>query len=89
LDKIKTMSSRLDRSWSVLASYQTFETDRCIDIFSRPNGTFGFEEFRRDSEDMGVWTPISYFSGHEYPTEAAVIYAARRAVRWFGPLLDC
>ena len=21
---------------------------RCVDIFYRPNGTFGFEEFRRD-----------------------------------------
>ncbi|HUX03884.1 MAG TPA: hypothetical protein VMV53_03120 [Acidimicrobiales bacterium] len=82
------MSSRLDPSWSVLASYQTFGADRCLDVFSRPNGTFGFEEFRRDPEDLGVWTPISFFSGHEYPTEAAAIEAARRTVRWFGPLLD-
>jgi len=48
-------------SWSILASHQTFEADRCVDIFSRPNGTFGFEEFRRDPEDMGAWTPIGYF----------------------------
>jgi len=86
LNNITHMSSRLDPSWSVLASYETFERDRCVDVFSRPNGTFGFEEFRRDAEDMGTWTPISYFSGHEYQTEDAVIDAARRLVPWFNSL---
>jgi hypothetical protein len=47
----------------VLASHQTAETNRCVDIFWRPDGTYGFEEFRRDPEDMGAWTPVSYFSG--------------------------
>jgi len=56
------MSARLDPSWSVLASPSTPAVDRCVDIFKRPDGTFGFEEFRRDSEDMGSWTPIAYFS---------------------------
>jgi hypothetical protein len=81
------MSSRLDKSWLVLASYQTDEGNRCVDIFSRPNGTFGFEEFRRDPEDLGVWTPISYFSGHEYPTEDHAIKSAKHAVPWLGHIL--
>jgi hypothetical protein len=72
----------------VLASHQTDEANRCVDIFSRPDGTCGFEEFRRDPEDMGVWTPVSYFSGREYPTENEVLIAARSAVSWLGPLLD-
>jgi hypothetical protein len=82
------MSSRLDSSWTVLASLQTFEADRCVDIFARPNGTFGFEEFRRDSEDMGVWTPIQYFSSMEYPTESSALEAAKRCVAWLGALMD-
>jgi hypothetical protein len=82
------MSSRLDKSWMVLASHQTDEANRCVDIFSRPNGTFGFEEFRRDPEDMGAWTPVTYFSGLEYPAESDAVAAARRAVSWLGPLLD-
>jgi hypothetical protein len=72
----------------VLASHQTADASRCVDVFSRPDGTFGFEEFRRDPEDMGAWTPISYFSGREYPTEADVIDAARVAVPWVGAVLD-
>jgi hypothetical protein len=80
------MSSRLEKSWMVLTSHQTDEGNRCVDIFSRPDGTFGFEEFRRDPEDMGAWTPVSYFSGREYPTESDVLAAARSAVSWLGPL---
>jgi len=82
------VSSRLDKSWVVLASHQTAEGNRCADIFSRPDGTFGFEQFRRDPEDMGAWTPISYFSDREYPTESEAIDAARRAMPWLGLLLD-
>ena len=81
------MSSRLDPSWLVLTSHQTFEADRCVDIFSRPNGTFGFEEFRRDPEDMGAWTPISYFSGHEYNSYVAAVDAATLKVPWLPSLL--
>jgi hypothetical protein len=64
----------------VLANYQTEETFRCVDAFSRPNGRFGFEEFRRDPEDMGAWMPVTYFSGHEYPTHADAIAAAKIGV---------
>jgi hypothetical protein len=78
------MSSRLDTSWTVLASHQTAEADRCVDVFSRPDGTFGFEEFRRDPEDMGAWTPVSYYSRTEYPTADAALVAARQAVRWLA-----
>jgi hypothetical protein len=29
-------------------------------MFSRPDGTHGFEEFRRDAEDRGAWTPVQF-----------------------------
>ena len=82
------MSSRIDKSWTVLASHQTRESDRCVDVFSRPDGTFGFEEFRRDPEDMGVWTPVSYFSGRAYATEPEALDAAVGAVPWLQAVLD-
>jgi hypothetical protein len=82
------MSSRLDKSWLVLASHQTADASRCVDIFSRPDGTFGFEEFRRDPEDRGLWTPVSYYSGQEYDTEAEALAAARTRVSWLGAVLD-
>jgi hypothetical protein len=81
------MSSRLDPAWSVLASYQTFETDRCVDVFSRPDGSFGFEEFRRGPEDRGVWTPISYYAVKSFATESDAIFSARESVTWLDALL--
>jgi hypothetical protein len=82
------MSSRLDRSWKVIASPSTPSVDRCVDIFARPDGTFGFEEFRRDPEDMGAWTPVAYFSGLRYDTKDEAVAAARESVRWLGEVLD-
>jgi hypothetical protein len=82
------MSARLDPSWKVLASPSTPAVDRCVDIFVRPDGTFGFEEFRRDPEDMGEWTPIAYYSAREFSTETDALAAARAAVPWLAALLD-
>ena len=82
------VSARLDPSWSVLASPSTPAVDRCVDIFARPDGTFGFEEFRRDPEDMGVWTPVAYYSKRVFDTEADARSAARGAVPWLPVVLD-
>lgn len=82
------MFSGLDKSWKVVASPSTPSVDRCVDIFERPDGTFGFEEFRRDPEDMGAWTPVSYYSSSRYETEDEAVAAARRSVRWLAEVLD-
>lgn len=81
------MSARLDPSWSVLASPSTPAVDRCVDIFVRPDGTFGFEEFRRDPEDMGFWTPVAYYSTREFVSQEEAVAAARAAVPWLPDVL--
>lgn len=78
------MSGRIDKAWTVLDSIENGEHDRCVDLFRRPDGTFGFEEFRRDSEDAGAWTPVQYYSGVEYATLEAALAAAVKAVPWLG-----
>jgi hypothetical protein len=85
---VGAVSARLDPSWSVLASPSTPTVDRCVDLFVRPDGTFGFEEFRRDPEDMGAWTPIAYYSNREFETEADALSAARAVVPWLPAVLD-
>jgi hypothetical protein len=82
------MPQRLERSWSVQASYENVEGDRCVDVFLRRDGSFGFEEFRRDPEDMGVWTVIGSYSGRVFTTASDALEAARGAVTWLGPQLD-
>jgi hypothetical protein len=78
------MSARIDKSWTVFLSIENGGHDRCVDLFERPDHTFGFEEFRRDVEDAGLWTPVAYYSGAVYPTGSAALEAAVRSVVWLG-----
>ena len=78
------MSQRIDKSWFVFLSIENFEHDRCVDLFSRPDGTYGFEEFRRDVEDRGAWTPVQYYSGGVYSSREAALAAAKQSVGWLA-----
>lgn len=78
------MSSRIDKSWVVLNSIENDQHDRCVDLFRRPDGSFGFEEFRRDVEDAGVWTPVAYYSRVAYASNEAALDAAVARVVWLG-----
>jgi len=78
------MSQRIDKSWLVCLSIENFEHDRCVDLFSRPDGTHGFEEFRRDAEDRGVWTPVRYYSEGVYSSQEAALAAAQLSVTWLA-----
>ena len=76
------MSRRIDKSWTVLVSLETDDGLRCVDIFRRPDGTFGYEEFRRDPEDQGAWTPMGFASGLSYASVEQARAAAAAAVQW-------
>ncbi len=76
------MSRRIDPAWIVIASIENDQADRCIDMFRRPDGSFGFEEFRRDVEDRGAWTPVQFHAPRVFATRAAAMEAALQAVRW-------
>lgn len=78
------MSRRIDKSWLVFDSVENGEHDRCVDLFRRPDGTHGFEEFRRDAEDAGAWTPVQYFSGAVYDSKEAALAAAIESVPWLA-----
>ena len=66
----------------VLRSIETPDGGRCVDLFVRPDGSYGFEEYRRDSEDGRGWYPIGYFAGQEFASEADALSAALRTVPW-------
>ncbi|MGB7298646.1 MAG: hypothetical protein WA888_20420 [Burkholderiaceae bacterium] len=80
------MSNRLHKSWTVLQSLESIEGDRCVDIFERPDQSFGFEEFRRDAEDMGHWTAVSYYSSLNFNSKEVTLRQARRYVPWLAAL---
>jgi hypothetical protein len=78
------MSRRLDPSWVVMLSIENAQHDRCVDVFERPDGSFGFEEFRRDAEDAGTWTPVSYFCFLRFTSQSDALNDASRRVAWFS-----
>ena len=78
------MSKRIDKSWVVVDSIENDEHNRCVDVFQRPDGSFGFEEFRRDVEDAGAWTPVQFYSSAVYQSKEAALNAAAKAVTWLG-----
>jgi hypothetical protein len=81
------MSGRIDKAWVVFDSVENDEHDRCVDLFHRPDGSFGFEAFRRDVEDAGRWTPVAYHSGTAYGSKEEALKAAVVAVVWLDAAL--
>lgn len=68
----------------VLRSMNDPGAARCVDIYRRPDGTIGFEEFRRDVEDGRGWFPIGGHSNRVFTGEAEALAAALAAVAWLG-----
>ena len=82
------MSRPIDKSWVVFDSIENGQHDRCVDLFRRPDGSFGFEEFRRDVEDAGAWTPVAYYSRAAYASNEAALEVAMTRVVWLGEAVD-
>jgi hypothetical protein len=66
----------------VRQSIETPDGDRCVDIFQRADGSFGFEGYRRDPEDGRGWFPISQFGEQRFDSEAAARSASARIFPW-------
>lgn len=66
----------------VLASLENPFGDRCVDIFERTDGTFGFEECRRDAEDAGRWYSLHKYSGQVFGTQDEALATAKMTVAW-------
>ncbi len=57
----------------------------CVDIFQRPDGTYGFDEFRRDPEDPGGgWYSIGHFGDRRFEYAEAALGAAKNLVEWLA-----
>lgn len=71
----------------VIRSIQNSQGDRCVDIFRRPDATYGFEEWRRDPEDAG-WRRIGHFGHAIYHGEHEALAKARAAIGWLSEAID-
>ena len=72
----------------VLKSINSQGESRCVDIFERPDGSFGFEEFRRDHEDNRGWFPIGFFRDLSFASADEALLEARGKVSWLNDALN-
>jgi hypothetical protein len=75
-------------SSTVMATLHNEDADRCVKIMKRPDGTFGFQEFRREPEDAGRWTLVRDSRGSVYATQGQAVAAARDGIAWFRDRRD-
>lgn len=68
----------------VLRSINDESAARCVDVFLRPDGSCGFEEYRRDVEDGRGWFAIGGYADRSFDDETAAMQAAISVVPWLG-----
>ncbi len=66
----------------VLKSLENSAGDHCVDIFVRTDGTYGFEEYRRDPEDMRGWFSLHRYSHQAFSTAEDALAHAKSRVAW-------
>ena len=72
----------------VLASLENSYGDYCVDVFVRADGSFGFEEYRRDPED-GAWRDLHRYSARVFDSEQDAVAEAKALVRWLTAETSC
>jgi len=56
----------------------------CVDIFLRPDGTYGFDEYRRDPEDGRGWFSIGHHGALAFDSYEQALAEAKERVAWLA-----
>ena len=54
----------------------------CVDVFQRCDGTFGFEEYRRDPETNSGWYKIGFYSNKVFKNDTEALKYAKKQISW-------
>jgi len=74
----------MPESIKVLTSLENSSGDHCVDIFVRVDGTFGFEEYRRDVEDASGWFSLHRYSHQVFASADDALAQAKAKVAWMA-----
>jgi hypothetical protein len=66
----------------VLASFEDRFRSQCVDVFVREDGTFGFEEFRAESDGGGRWQSLGKYSQLSFASGELALREAEQRVAW-------
>lgn len=67
----------------VITSRNSADGLLCVDVFQRQDGSFGFEEFRRDPEDASGWYAVGGFKPLRFETADDADRDAASRVFWY------
>ena len=74
----------MGRDKTVMRSIEAPGGQVCVDIFRRADGSWGFEEYRRDPEDGRGWQVSGHFAEKRLANEDAALRAAKQSVSWLA-----
>ncbi|MEM9139064.1 MAG: hypothetical protein AAGB15_04480 [Pseudomonadota bacterium] len=71
----------------VHTSWEAPGNQLCVDLFQRPDGTWGFEEYRREPEDGRGWYPVGFHAQRRFASAEDAARAARSTVPWLATVM--
>jgi hypothetical protein len=69
---------------TVLASFETVDGAQCVDVFRREDGTFGFEQFRSESDGASRWQSLGRYSQLSFASGEEALDLAKQRVPWLN-----
>ncbi len=73
---------------TVMRSIETQDGVRCVDVFVRTDGSWGFDEYRRDPEDPRGWSVCGHQGQRRFNAEAGALDAAVQSIPWLKEVLE-
>jgi hypothetical protein len=70
---------------TVLASFETVDGSQCVDVFKRADGSFGFEQYRSESDGTNRWQSLGKYSQLSFATGEEALNLAKGRVPWLSP----
>ncbi|UUX49576.1 hypothetical protein NUH88_19520 [Nisaea acidiphila] len=72
----------------VFVSHETPDGRRCVDLLQHADGSFGFEEYRRDPDDSRGWYAVGGTGGISFTGREEMLDAAKRNIAWLDDVLN-
>lgn len=74
----------MTKDYRVIKSLENNERNKCVDIIQTADGSFRFQEWRRDTEDVHGWFLLHDSQPCTYESEVSAVNAARTVVGWLA-----
>ena len=69
---------------TVLASLETEDGSQCVDFFLREDGTFGFEQYRREYDGAIRWQSLGKYAQLSLGSGQEALRLAKQRVPWIS-----